>query len=267
MEKIFNSAAFEYPQPQTRGICPKVEEGTGAFITLKDRNVYRQGNHIYFYDSIDEETQMWLMQAMNAAYEEAVVENAKQIARRRGLDENIYLHINSPGGGVLSSLALYDFIKNFQMCCVGIVEGQAASGASILLCACQLREMTENSTVLVHELRRWNYSYKKMSQIEDDFENDKFLMGKLKSIYLKETTIPEQEIKNILSHDIYWDVDICKKYELCDMTVGQELTEEQAKAVDEKVYERLGRIVPKTKKKQTKPKPEKSEDLKKSDPD
>lgn len=251
-ERIFNKVdAAAYPTgPSGAARKPRtINEGEDDFTVCKGRNIRRSKNHIYFYDSIDDETQMWMQQAMNAAYEECVVENAKEIARTRRLNENLYIHINSPGGGVMSSLALYDFIKNFPMCTVGVVEGFCASGATILLCACQLREMNENSVALVHELRKWDCSYKKYSDIEDEFKNVSLLMDKLVEVYTKETTIPAETIRETLKHDIYWDVEQCRKYELCDVIVGSEMTEEESNAVDEKVRRRLsGAPTPKPKK-------------------
>ena len=241
MEKIFNKVdAFAYPAGVSVKKTPVPSKNCEEdYIVCVGRNVRRSKNHIYFYDSIDDETQVWLQQAMNAAYEELVVENAKEIARTRILNENLYIHINSPGGGVLSSLALYDFIKNFPMCVVGVVEGFCASGATILLCACELREMNENSVALVHELRKWDCSFKKYSDIEDEYKNVSLLMDKLVNIYTKETTIPPETIRETLKHDIYWDVEQCKKYELCDIVVGDEMTEEESEAVDRKVRKRL----------------------------
>ena len=49
------------------------------------------------------------------------------------LNETVTLHINCPGGNVIESLAMYDFIQNFPLPVVGIVEGAASSGGSILL--------------------------------------------------------------------------------------------------------------------------------------
>ena len=221
-------------------IKQKEDENDEDLDCIKGRNLKRQGTHIYFYDYIDDISQLWLQQAMQTAYEEMIINNAKEMMMRGGAPDNIYIHINSPGGSVVSSLAIYDFIKNFPVVVVGIVEGQAASGASIMFCGCQLREMTQNSTVLVHELRTWDPSVRKWSEFKDDFENNKFFMKKLKSIYLKETSIPEDTIDNILSHDILWDVDECIKYELCDFVVGNELTESDANRLDSRVNKRLG---------------------------
>lgn len=214
------------------------DDDDGAVIK---RNLSRSGNHIYFYDVIDTQTQMWLQTQMTAAYEEYVISNAKELAHSHSITENIYLHINSPGGSVTSALALYDFIKSFPMVCVGIVEGMAASGASIMLCACAMRQMTKTSVVLCHELRHigFGYVHETWRNIQDQYENDKFFMDKLKEIYLEETKIPAETIDEALSHDIYWGTDKCKEYELCDFVCGTDMTDDIVKMIDERVEHRI----------------------------
>jgi len=42
------------------------------------------------------------------------------------------------------------------------------------------------------------------------------LMDKIKNIYLKKTTIPENVLDEILKHDLWLDAVTCKKYGLID---------------------------------------------------
>lgn len=219
----------------------KYDEDDDDDDDLIKRNLSRSGNHIYFYEVIDTQSQMWLQTQMTAAYEEYVISNANELVHSHSITENIYLHINSPGGSVTSALALYDFIKSFPMVCVGIVEGMAASGASIMLCACAMRQMTKTSVVLCHELRHigFGYVHETWRNIQDQYENDKFFMDKMKEIYLEETKIPAETIDEALSHDIYWGVDKCKEYELCDFVCGTDMTDDIVKMIDERVERRI----------------------------
>ena len=41
-------------------------------------------------------------------------------------------------------------------------------------------------------------------------------MTQLNSLYLKYTKIPERKLKEILKHDLFWDIDTCKKYKIVD---------------------------------------------------
>ena len=50
-------------------------------------------------------------------------------------DKDIHLYINSPGGSVTASLAIYDTMQYIKPAIVTICMGQAASGAALLLTA------------------------------------------------------------------------------------------------------------------------------------
>ncbi len=50
-------------------------------------------------------------------------------------DKDIFLYINSPGGSVTASFAIYDTMQYVKSAISTICMGQAASGAALLLCA------------------------------------------------------------------------------------------------------------------------------------
>lgn len=188
------------------------------------RNVSCVKNHIYLFDEIDEETQLLVESYIQSAYTYLMTASAESLAATGSVAEPIYLHINSPGGLVTSSLALYDYIRNFKIPIVGIVEGMACSGASIILCGCLTREMSENSVILCHELR--GASYGKYSQLKDEAFNNDIFMEVIKKIYATETNLPSSVLDELLSHDIYWTADIALKYGLVDAVLGRPLDED-----------------------------------------
>lgn len=164
--------------------------------------IYQVRNHVYFYTEIDGKSQLLLEKAIEAAG--AYMDYS---ANGKTSTFPVYLHINSPGGYVTCSLALYDFIHARNV--VGIVEGEASSGASLLLLACKVRTMTDNSVVMFHQLSGgFSGPYK---GIKDNASNVDMLMNKMKSIYVKNTTINTSEIDDILLHDLFWDKGECLK--------------------------------------------------------
>lgn len=68
-------------------------------------------------------------------------------------DKDIALYINSPGGMVTSSLAVYDTIQYIKPDVQTICIGQAASGAAVLLAAGtkKKRFALSNSRILIHQ--------------------------------------------------------------------------------------------------------------------
>ena len=53
----------------------------------------------------------------------------------RGPQKDIYLYVNSPGGSVTATLAMYDTIKHIKPDVSTICVGMAASGAAVILAA------------------------------------------------------------------------------------------------------------------------------------
>ena len=68
--------------------------------------------------------------------------------------------------------------------------------------------------MLIHQL----YSGRegKFAELEDDSENMKLMMGKIKDIYLKKSYLTPDKLDNILKRDIWMDAETCKKYGLID---------------------------------------------------
>ena len=83
--------------------------------------------------------------------------NAKDFAAI--LDEidsdEIHLHINSPGGSVFDGLAIYNTLKNHKATVTAIVDGMAASAASFILQAADVRQMSRNAQVMIHDAKAY----------------------------------------------------------------------------------------------------------------
>jgi ATP-dependent Clp protease, protease subunit len=61
------------------------------------------------------------------------------------------LHINSRGGSVYDGLAIYNAARQHDGEITGVVDGIAASMASVILCACKTRIMAPGSMLFVHD--------------------------------------------------------------------------------------------------------------------
>ena len=68
--------------------------------------------------------------------------------------------------------------------------------------------------MLVHQLS--GHMWGKYQEMEDDMENSKMLMNKIKDIYKKHTKIPKNKLDEILKRDIWWDAQQCLEYGMID---------------------------------------------------
>ncbi len=126
----------------------------------------------------------------------------------------IKLYINSYGGSVFAALAAIDYIKSSKIPVETVIDGCAASAATMMSVVGAHRTMNRNACMLIHQLSGGMWG--KFSEMKDDMENSEMLMKKIKSIYQEHTQIPKKVLENILNHDIWWEAEQCLKYGLVD---------------------------------------------------
>ncbi len=126
----------------------------------------------------------------------------------------INIHIQSNGGSLMNSFYIVDLIESIKTKVNTYIDGYSASAASLINVSGNKRYMTKNSMMLIHQL----YSGRegKFAELEDDSENMKLMMGKIKDIYLKKSYLTPDKLDNILKRDIWMDAETCKKYGLID---------------------------------------------------
>ena len=117
-------------------------------------------NHIYFYTAVTQRSACELVQhlrKLNIRMQNQGVQF--------GTDPRIYLHINSEGGEVFAALAAVDAIRNSVVPVTTIVEGCAASAATLMSVVGDERRIQRHAHMLIHQLSSdvWG----KMAEIED----------------------------------------------------------------------------------------------------
>jgi ATP-dependent protease ClpP protease subunit len=170
-------------------------------------------NHIYFYCSVTKKNIVRLITSLRD-----VTKKLQYVKTDFGINNlKIYLHINSNGGSVFAALAAIDTIIASTIPIVSIVEGGAASAATLISVVCQERKVTPNSFMLVHQLSSGFWG--KMEEIKDEFINLKKLMKTLTRIYKKHTKIDDSEettLKSLLKRDLWLSSKECLKYGMVD---------------------------------------------------
>lgn len=167
-------------------------------------------NHIYFYCSVTKKTCLKLNTELKRIAQ-GIIDNGKNLLNK---DKYIYLHINSFGGSVFSALSTIDTIINLSVPVVSIIEGAAASSATLISVVCDYRVIYPNSYMLIHQLS--SSTWGKMDELEDEMQNLKQLMSKIKQIYKTKTKVNKDELDEILKHDLWWDAKKCYKLGLVD---------------------------------------------------
>jgi len=175
-----------------------------------DDRIERVDNRIYFYSEITRPKILDLNKELRALNIE-IINNAKRLNSEI---VNIYLHISSYGGSVFAGLTAMDYIKKSEIPVVSIVDGCAASAATLISLVANQRLINENSFMLIHQLSSgmWG-SYEHM---KDEMKNCDVLMATIKKVYEEYTKIPKRKLNQILKHDLWFDAKTCLQYGLVD---------------------------------------------------
>ena len=181
------------------------------FASLSDTNsVESYKNHIYFYCGVSKKTCLKLNVELKKVAQN-IIDNGKNLLNK---NKYIYLHINSFGGSVFAALSTIDTILNLPVPVVSIIEGAAASAATMISVMCNYRVIYPNSYMLIHQLS--SSCWGKMAELEEEMDNLKELMERIKGIYKEKTIMEEKDLDEILKHDIWWGAEKCKEVGLVD---------------------------------------------------
>lgn len=126
----------------------------------------------------------------------------------------IKLHINSPGGSLLDCFSTVDYIRTSKVPIHTIIEGSAASAATIISVCGHKRYIYKNSHMLIHQLSTGLWG--KYEELVDDFKNASMFMERIQEIYKQHTKIPLKTLKEVLKRDLWFDSETCLKYGLVD---------------------------------------------------
>jgi ATP-dependent Clp protease, protease subunit len=135
--------------------------------------------------------------------------------------KEIAMYINSPGGVVTAGLAIYDTMQYIRPKIQTLCVGQAASAASLLLCAGNKGERAclPNARVLVHQPSASFYG--QASDIARHAQEVVKLKRRLNEIYAKHTGQTVEAVENMLDRDTYMTAEEAKDFGLLDEVLAR----------------------------------------------
>src|ERR1700677_4309424 len=135
--------------------------------------------------------------------------------------KEIAMYINSPGGVVTSGMAIYDTMQYIRPSIQTLCVGQAASAASLLLCAGKkdMRFCLPNARVLVHQPSASYYGQAK--DIQRHAQEILKLKHRLNEIYAKHTGQPLEIVEKALDRDTYMTAEEAKAFGLVDQVLAR----------------------------------------------
>ena len=133
--------------------------------------------------------------------------------------KEIHMYINSPGGLVTAGLAIYDTMQYVRPPVQTLCIGQAASAASLLLCAGKKGERfaLPNARIMVHQPSASYYG--QAADIARHAQEIVKLKRRLNEIYAKHTGQTVEAIEKMLDRDTYMTAEEAKSFGLLDQVM------------------------------------------------
>lgn len=198
MPPVFDSHAYQSYQRQ--------RQMTLGDLLLENRIVFLQGE-IYTGNANDVVMKLLYLQSEN---------------RRK----DIHFYINSPGGEVVSTLAIYDTMQMLSCPVATYCVGQAASGGAVLLAGGSpgKRYCLPNSTVMVHQPHGGVRG--QISDIEIQAREILRMRTQLNEILAKHTGKSVEQIAKDTDRDFFLTANEAKEYGLVDQLLTKTVSDE-----------------------------------------
>ncbi len=138
----------------------------------------------------------------------------------------MYLYINSGGGDIYASISLLDTMIKYNksknlMDIYTIVEGQAASAASLISVVGKKRYMTKHSDIMIHGGATYMQGWYKEGDIRVELSNLERLEKRINSLYLKYTKLKGKKnlLNSLLNNDLHFEPKECLKLGFVDKII------------------------------------------------
>ena len=134
-------------------------------------------------------------------------------------DKDIHLYINSPGGSVTASLAIYDTMQYIKPAIETICMGQAASGAALLLAAGTKgkRYALPHARIMIHQ--PYGGAQGQASDIQIQAKEILRMRQELDRIIANHTGQPLERIEKDSDRDFFMSPEEAKEYGLIDEVI------------------------------------------------
>ncbi len=108
------------------------------------------------------------------------------------------VRINSPGGNLYAGLAIMNRLSELKGDVVTIVDGLAASAASIIMQGGKKRKVHKGCLIMVHEASTFLFGYYKKSDLEETLERLDAANRTAVEAYAEKTGLNKEEIRSIM---------------------------------------------------------------------
>ncbi len=162
----------------------------------------------------DEETEILIYDVIGWPYIDAeqFVHELAQIETKR-----ILVRINSPGGDVFDSAAIYNSLKNHSARVTSRIEGLAASGASVIALAGDEVQAHANAMLMIHD--PWVITLGNQYDLRAVADVLEKIGITLMAVYEAKSNIKRAELKKMMREETWFTAEEADGYDLVDTVI------------------------------------------------
>ncbi|MBQ8904691.1 MAG: ATP-dependent Clp protease proteolytic subunit [Oscillospiraceae bacterium] len=167
--------------------------------------------------------EMFLTKEVNAETSNELIKQLMYLDRTEPGKE-ITLYINSPGGDVMSGIAVYDFIRLMKSPVKTVCIGTAASMGAILFLAGETRQMLPHTRVMIHDpsYGRNDIGGRKPHEIQRELDSLNRTRTVLAEIIAERAGKDIEEIYKLTADDSYFYAEEAVEFGLATEIMGGE---------------------------------------------
>lgn len=178
---------------------------------------------VYLYgDIVDEQPRDW-WSGEELEGEFIIPKKVREIFEEIEKDE-VELHINSYGGSIFASVSIFNYLKTLDKNITVIVDGLAASGASLIAMAGAKLKMPRNTTLMIHRASSYAWgNCVELRKIADTLE--KLDNATVFETYKSKFKGTDEELKNLIDTETWLTAEEAFENGLCDEIIEISNTE------------------------------------------
>ena len=156
------------------------DDGLGASSSSSKNKLEVLNNKIYFYCNVNHNNNLHLNKELKTL--ESKLLTSQELLETE-IPAPIHLHISSYGGSVFAGFSSIDYILKSKVPVITVIDGCAASAATMMSICGATRLMHEHAFMLIHQLS--SMSWGKYEELKDSMQNNDLLMETIKNLYIE----------------------------------------------------------------------------------
>lgn len=162
------------------------------------------------------------------------VGNFSDAMKEAGEYSSIKLRINSPGGDVFEAVAIYNLLRNAGKPVNVVVEGLAASAASVIAMAGDQVTMGEGSVMMIHNAMMMAFG--NAAELRKSADVLDTVSGSIADIYAANTGLAKADIQKLMDAETWMDAEESVEKGFADAIANEKVQAKATAAFDLAVY-------------------------------